>query len=152
MLSKSPTGSGGEPSSPTRILAGRGSSAPFFCVGGERIAACLCASRESTRSPSPRSVPRRVHPLGSADHVFFAIHRKSRAALRSSPTRFFPSAERMAACLCASRVIPKSCPRRRLRRLAPSGLRVLFGSLALRTFQCSPRCGSAFQCCAYGSC
>ena len=30
MLSKSPTGSGGEPSSPTRILTGRGSSAPFF--------------------------------------------------------------------------------------------------------------------------
>ena len=48
---------------------------------------------------------------------------------------------------------PKSCLRRRLRRLTPAlpGLWVLFGSLALRTFQCSPFHGSAFQCCAYGS-
>ena len=45
----------------------------------------------------------------------------------------------------------KSCPRRRLRRLALTGFSRFCGNLALRTFQCSPLRGSAFQCCAYGN-
>ena len=48
MLSKSPTGSGGEPSSPTRILTGRGSSAPFFLRRHrETIGSSLRASPKS---------------------------------------------------------------------------------------------------------
>ena len=45
----------------------------------------------------------------------------------------------------------KNLPRRRLRRLALTGFSRFCGSLALRTFQCSPLRGSAFQCCAYCS-
>ena len=52
--------------------------------------------------------------------------------------------------------IPQNLPRRHLRRLALSafggGVGRFCGNLALRTFQCSPFHGSAFQCCAYGSC
>ena len=51
--------------------------------------------------------------------------------------------------------IPQNLPRRHLRRLALSafggGVGRFCGNLALRTFQCSPFHGSAFQCCAYGS-
>ena len=47
--------------------------------------------------------------------------------------------------------IPQNLPRRRLRRLALTGFSRFCGNLALRTFQCSPLRGSAFQCCAYCS-
>ena len=48
--------------------------------------------------------------------------------------------------------IPQNLPRRHLRRFALAGFSRFCGSLALRTFQCSPLRGSAFQRCAYCSC
>ena len=59
-----------------------------------------------------------------------------------------PLTHSLAACV---RGFPQNLPRRRLRRLALSGYSRFCGSLALRTFQCSPLRGSAFQCCAYGT-
>ena len=47
--------------------------------------------------------------------------------------------------------IPQNLPRRHLSRLALAGFSRFCGNLALRTFQCSPLCGSAFQCYAYCS-
>ena len=47
--------------------------------------------------------------------------------------------------------IPQNLPHRHLRRLALAGFSRFCGTLALRTFQCSPLRGSAFQCYAYCS-
>ena len=98
--------------------------------------------------PGAASCPAGKSPGAFPRNPFFGVGEKSK---RLYGLLHYSGSGKASLAPCAL-IISQNLPRRRSRPLALASFSRFCGSLALRTFQCSPLRGSAFQCCAYCIC